>query len=55
MTGGEDLPDCVALKPSQEEIRDSLEWIQAQDRNPGWPNHVKKQLLKLASRLGYGS
>ena len=52
---GQDLMDCVALKPSQQELRDSLEWVKAQDANPGWPGHVEKQLAKLAEKLGYGA
>ncbi|MGK5088356.1 DUF6036 family nucleotidyltransferase [Bdellovibrionota bacterium FG-2] len=52
---GEDLGDCLALKPSRDELRNSLEWVQAQDANPGWPDHVAKRLAKLAEKLGYGS
>ncbi|MBI3556656.1 MAG: hypothetical protein HY074_10370 [Deltaproteobacteria bacterium] len=51
---GQDLLDCIALKPSQAELRDALDWVKAQDTNPGWPAHVEKSMARLAGRLGHG-
>lgn len=52
---GQDLKDCIALKPSQPELSEALDWVKAQDANPGWPAHVEEQMAKLASRLGHGT
>lgn len=52
---GQDLIDCVALKPIQQELSEALEWIKAQDANPGWPDHVEKRIARLAKRLGHGT
>ena len=51
---GQDLQDCIALKPLQDELEEALEWVIYQDTNPDWPEHVKKQFAKLARKLGYG-
>ncbi|MBF0313904.1 MAG: hypothetical protein HQK50_17960 [Oligoflexia bacterium] len=51
---GQDLQDCIALKPTKEELRDALEWVKMQDANPGWPAHVESQFIKLARKLGHG-
>lgn len=49
-----DLPDCIALHPTADEIQELLPWVQAQDTNPDWPRHVVAVLGDLAARLGYG-
>ncbi len=49
----QDLPDCIALKPTKTEILDSIDWLRYQDANPGWPDHVNKSMAALAKRLGY--
>ena len=49
----QDLQDCIALFPTQEELQQVLEWLQTQDANPDWPNHVQKSLSFLAKELGY--
>jgi hypothetical protein len=49
-----DLPDCIALHPTADEIQEVLPWVQAQDANPDWPRHVVAVLADLAARLGYG-
>lgn len=49
-----DLPDCMALRPTVEEIQEILPWVEAQDANPEWPKHVVEVLADLAARLGYG-
>ena len=51
---GLDLPDCEALAPTEDELGDALAWIQGQDANPGWPEHVAEILQDLAQRLGHG-
>jgi hypothetical protein len=51
---GTDLADCIALKPSLNEIEEVISWIEAQDTNPDWPRHVISVLTDLGSRLGYG-
>ena len=52
---GTDLNDCIALRPTQQELTDAIEWVKYQDANPGWPAHVESRLSKLAVRLGHGT
>lgn len=52
---GQDLKDCIALKPTQQELRDALDWLKKQDANPDWPAHVETKIAQLGSRLGYGA
>lgn len=49
----QDLPDCIALKPTKAEMLETLDWLRFQDGHPGWPEHVNKQMAALAKRLGY--
>ena len=51
---GIDLADCVALAPKQEELRLVLPWLEHQDGNPGWKDHVRLTFTDLAKRLGHG-
>jgi Nucleotidyltransferase of unknown function (DUF6036) len=51
---GTDRQDCLALKPSAEEITECIEWVKYQDANPGWPKHVEEVLKSLAKELGHG-
>lgn len=51
---GQDLDDCLRLKPSKEELTEILPWIRAHDGNPGWAEYVQSQVEDLARRLGYG-
>lgn len=51
---GTDLPDCVALAPSAEELGEALPWLAAQDANADWPRHVRATLGDLSRRLGHG-
>jgi hypothetical protein len=48
-----DLPDCVALKPTAEELRALRPWLEYQDANPDWPDHVRATLADLSRRLGH--
>lgn len=52
---GLDLPDCVALAPTAEELDSLREWLEDRDANPDWPAHVRATLQDLGERLGYGS
>ena len=49
-----DLPDCVALRPTREELHELLPWLDEQDSNEDWPNYVRIVLGKLAQELDYG-
>ena len=49
----QDEQDCLALAPTHDELRESLEWLQERDGNPLWPDHVLTSLQALAERLGY--
>jgi hypothetical protein len=51
---GLDLPDCLALAPTAEELRAALPWVEYQDANPDWPAHVQATLADLGRRLGHG-
>jgi hypothetical protein len=51
---GTDLPDCLALEPTQAELEEIQPWVALQDAHPGWPEHVSATLSDLAGRLGYG-
>jgi len=51
---GTDLVDCIALKPSLDEIEEVISWVQEQDANPDWPQHVVSVCADLGARLGYG-
>lgn len=50
---GLDLPDCIALAPSPEELNQILPWLTQQDLNPDWPHHVRATIADLARRLGH--
>ena len=49
---GTDLDDCVALRPTREELEEVIEWVKEQDTNPMWPKHVEEQFRFLDERLG---
>jgi hypothetical protein len=48
-----DLPDCVALKPTRDELQALLPWLSEQDSNVDWPGYVLVVLRQLAQELGY--
>jgi len=50
---GTDLPDCIALRPTKDDLSQALSWVQYQDANVDWPEHVKAKFQELAERLGY--
>jgi hypothetical protein len=49
-----DLPDCLALAPTADELAAILPWLERQDTNPGWPAHARETMQDLARRLGHG-
>lgn len=51
---GQDIGDCLALAPTAEELREALAWVQDQDANIMWPEHVEATLADLGRRLGHG-
>ena len=50
---GQDLFDCLAMKPTREELLLAQPWMMPQDGNPSWAAHVQESLTQLAKRLGY--
>ena len=51
---GLDLADCIALAPTPAELAEAITWLEPQDLNPRWPEHVRATLGDLAKRLGHG-
>lgn len=51
---GTDLPDCISLAPTPDELTVALPWLEYQDGNPEWPTHVRATLAELSRRLGHG-
>lgn len=48
-----DLPDCIALAPTREELLSLLPWLNEQDGNEMWAEHVHDVIGGLARKLGY--
>lgn len=51
---GTDLPDCIALAPTAEELAACLPWLELQDGNELWPAHVRATVADLEGRIGHG-
>ena len=49
-----DLPDCLALAPTREELAKIEPRLNEQDGNPEWTTHVRDVLKDLGRRLGHG-
>ncbi len=49
----QDLQDCLALRPTLNELSACLEWVTERDGNPDWPENVQKHFALLKKRLGY--
>ena len=49
----EDFDDCVALKPTEEELLNSINWVKVRDTNPLWPDHVEDVFQRIKKGLGY--
>lgn len=48
-----DFHDLIRLKPTIEELNDSIGWVQIRDVNPLWPEHVEKAFQVLRKALKY--
>lgn len=51
---GSDIEDCIALKPTPEELAECQPWLEQQDGNEMWRTHIHDVLAKLGERLGHG-
>lgn len=51
---GLDIGDCIALRPSQDELNEAISWVADQDSNPDWPGHVRATFDDLRRRLDHG-
>lgn len=49
-----DLADCLAMAPTRVELEEARSWVQAQDANELWPDHVDEMFAELGRRLGHG-
>ena len=50
---GDDLKDCIAMKPTIDEIDNSYKWVSERDGNSAWPEHVRGQFTRLKKALKY--
>lgn len=48
-----DLPDCIALKPTLEELEECFPWVSERDASPQWPKNVYIHFEELKKELGY--
>ena len=48
-----DLEDCVALKPTPDEISDAADWVYLQDASELWPARVEHMVSLLKKRLAH--
>lgn len=51
---GVDIEDCIALEPTAEELAECRPWLEQQDGNEMWPEHIRRTLAQLVGRLGHG-
>ena len=49
-----DLPDCLALRPTEAELEELRPWLEERDANPDWPAHARETLADLSRRLRHG-
>lgn len=49
----QDIDDCLALAPTEDELRTCLPWLEERDANPMWPEHVRTSLKALGKELGH--
>jgi hypothetical protein len=52
--GGLTLGDCLAMAPTEGELRAARPWVEDQDQGADWPAHVADTFTDLARRLGPG-
>jgi hypothetical protein len=48
-----DLKDCIAMKPTRQELLEIIPWVQSYDTNKSWPEYVEQKMKYLARVLGY--
>ena len=48
-----DYEDLLELKPTREELSDSILWVKDRDANPDWPANVEQNFILLRENL-YG-
>jgi hypothetical protein len=48
-----DFRDCLAMKPTAEELRTIYPWLRERDLNELWPKHARTSLQAIAKELGY--
>lgn len=48
-----DFEDLRDLKPTIDELKNSINWIKERDSNPNWPTHVETAFKVLSKALGY--
>lgn len=48
---GQDLQDCVALRPSPEELEETLSWLKGLQRGQGWAQDLAVGMKLLAREL----
>jgi hypothetical protein len=50
---GIDLDDCIALAATSDELQNVLTWLQLQDANPDWPEHMRNTIADVAKRISH--
>lgn len=48
---GLDFEDCLALKPTAQELQEALSWVQSQESQSHWAEHVQSQFEHLSKAL----
>ncbi len=49
-----DYLDCLALRPTMQELAQIAPWLEARDGNPDWPAHVRERLAVMAEAIRDG-
>lgn len=49
-----DMDDCMDMNPTADELEEAMPWIQEQDGNPMWSDHVEKKFKELEDQLSFG-
>ncbi|MCM2352542.1 MAG: DUF6036 family nucleotidyltransferase [Pseudobdellovibrio sp.] len=50
-----DFEDLKSLKPTVQELNESIDWVKDRDAHIKWPDHVEKAFTVLKKALGYES
>ena len=51
---GRALHDCLAMKPTVDELEGVYAWVSRQDAHPDWPKHVRQQIDRLKEEVRRG-